>query len=133
VRAGERNNEVPAGGGLLVEDAVRDRPLLGIEDVVHVASSRTWGGGGASAPNGPGERHARPECVPVGGSLLGEPDLTRASRHELVARVSKDADPGHEDVEAVVADRHHAADDALRDPPIAGEPLDACRDLGPVG
>jgi hypothetical protein len=78
------------------------------------------------------EEHARPERVPVSGPLLSEPYLTRSPRQELVPRVPKDPDPRHQYVEAVVADRDDAADDALRDAPLANEPLDASRHLGPV-
>ena len=78
------------------------------------------------------QHDAWPERVPVGGALLGEPDLARTPRQELVARVSDHADAGDEDVEAIVADRDHPADDALRDASVAGEPLDARRHLRPV-
>ncbi len=78
------------------------------------------------------EDDARPEGVPVCGTLLRESHLSWATRQELLARVPDDADAGDLDVEAVVADCDDSPDDPLRDAAVPERPLDAGRHLGAV-
>ena len=78
------------------------------------------------------EDYARPQGVPVCGTLLRESHLSWATRQELLARVPDDADAGDLDVEAVVADRDDSPDAPLRDAAVPERPLDAGRHLGAV-